>query len=245
MHGEKTRLGKWGRKGVEALLRASSTMTDLPARIDFISAAFLGVPYAAGTLGGPPGAPGGAVEVKEALVIDLSRVDCFTYLDYVEAMRLSRSYDEFRRTLAAVRYRKGEVAYATRRHFFTDWAASSRVADVTTAVGGAQTKSAVKVLNLKEDGGSFVPGLPHTARTVAYVPSAAFDGLAADRLRTGDYVGIYAEDDGLDVKHTGIAVAKGTGIIFRHASQIAAKVIDEDLMSYLAGKPGIVVLRPR
>ncbi len=227
---------------MEALLRAASAITDLPARIDFISAAFLGVPYAASTLAGPPG---GAAGAEEALVIDVSGVDCFTYLDYVEAMRLSRSYDEFRRNLAEVRYEKGEVAYAARRHFFTDWAASSRVEDVTALVGGARTKSAVKVLNRKEDGGSFVPGLRQTARTVAYVPSAVFHASAAGRLRTGDYVGIYAEDNGLDVTHTGIAVAKGTGVIFRHASQIAARVIDEDLASYLSGKPGIVVLRPR
>lgn len=223
---------------MEALLGAASAITDLPARIDFISAAFLGVPYAAETLGGAPDAP-------EALVIDLSRVDCFTYLEYVEAMRISRSYDEFRRSVAAVRYKRSQVAYAARRHFFTDWAASSRVTDVTALVGGTRTKSAVKVLNRKDGGGSIVPGLPQRRRRVAYVPSAVFDGPPAGRLRTGDYVGIYAEDNGLDVTHTGIALVKGTGVIFRHASQTAGRVIDEDLTSYLAGKPGVIVLRPR
>lgn len=238
MDGEIVRLGKWGREGVEALLHDASAIADAAARIDFISAAFAGVPYSAGTLPGPQDGP-------EHLVIDLSQVDCFTYIDYVEAMRLSASYDAFAANLARVRYKRGKIAYAARRHFFTDWASTSHVTDVTAAIGGKHARTELKVLNRKADGSLFVPGIPEKRRRVAYIPSPAAGLEAAAGLRTGDYIGIYAEDPGLDVTHTGIAVIKGGKPIFRHASQVEGKVIDVHFISYLAAKPGIIVLRPR
>ena len=160
-------------------------------------------------------------------------------------MRLSRSFDEFRVNLAAVRYKNGEVAYRARNHFFTDWSESSRVIDVTAEIGGAQTKRAVKTLNRKKGGGLYVPGIEERRREVAYIPSAEFGPDSAGRLSTGDYIGIYAEDDGLDVTHTGIVVLKRAEILFRHASQVEGRVIDCDLSAYMASRPGMVILRPR
>lgn len=47
-----------------------------------ISALFLHVPYGANTLVG-------SASVPEQLVVELTRVDCFTYADYVEALKRS------------------------------------------------------------------------------------------------------------------------------------------------------------
>jgi len=64
-------------------------------------------------------------------------------------------------------------------------------------------------------------------------------------LHSGDYIGIYSPLGGLDVSHTGIIV-KGEGRTFiRHASSRSetGRVVDEDLLQYLQGKPGLIVYR--
>jgi len=71
------------------------------------------------------------------------------------------------------------------------------------------------------------------------------DKTIGQLFQTGDYIGIYSDLPGLDVSHVGIVVKDGPNINFRHASSAARKVIDEDFSEYIAGKPGIVVLRPR
>ncbi len=231
-------LGRWSTGELEAMLAAASAMDGLPERIDFISSRFLGVPYGESTLIGSPGVP-------EVLVIDLRAVDCFTYLDYVESMRLSRTFSEFPRHLRRVRYRSGTVAYEARRHFFTDWTASARVRDVTGAIGRANATTVAKTLNRTDGGGSILPGIPPVGRKIVFIPTDRLDGHALDGMRTGDYIGVYAPAEGLDVSHVGICIRRENRILLRHASSIAHKVIDQDFDPYMEGKPGIVVLRPQ
>jgi hypothetical protein len=236
--GEETRLGPWSTGELEQMLAAASVMPGLPARIDFISGSFLGVPYGESTLIGSP-------EVPEVFVINLQAVDCFTYLDYVESMRVSRTFSEFRRHLRRLRYKSGTVAYGARRHFFTDWATSTRVHDVTGVIGRENAAAAAKTLNRKGGGGSILPGIPPVERKIVFIPTERLDRPALDGLRTGDYIGIYAPAEGLDVSHVGICIRRENRILLRHASSIAQKVIDQDFTPYIEGKPGIVVLRPR
>ena len=219
------------------MLRAASAISDLPARIAFISGQFLDVPYGESTLIGSP-------EVPEVLVINLEAVDCFTYLDYVESMRFSRSLDEFKLHLRTVRYWSGVVAYERRRHFFTDWAGSARVVDVTRRIGLKKTRTLTKHLNRRAEGSSFLPEIPPVERRIAFVPAGALDEAAQGRLQTGDYLGIYTEAEGLDVSHVGIVVRREGRITLRHASSLARKVVEQDFDLALEGRPGIVVLRP-
>ncbi|MGE5694910.1 MAG: N-acetylmuramoyl-L-alanine amidase-like domain-containing protein, partial [Candidatus Sericytochromatia bacterium] len=87
---------------------------------------------------------------------------------------------------------------------------------------------------------------PVVARTVSYIPSRHVDTSVLGRLRTGDYIGAYAQDGGLDVTHIGIFVDTPEGPILRNASSLPAtnKVVDTPLLDYLRTVPGIVVLRP-
>ena len=219
------------------MLRAASAISDLPARIDFISGQFLGVPYGESTLVGSPDEP-------EVLVIDLRAVDCFTYVDYVESMRLSRSLDELKHHLRMVRYRSGAVAYKKRHHFFTDWAGSGRVEDVTRRIGLEKTRTLTKHLNRRADGSYFLPEIPPVERRIGFVPAEALDRAAQGRLQTGDYLGMYAQAEGLDVSHVGIVIRREGRIMLRHASSLERRVVEQDLDLALEGKPGIVVLRP-
>ena len=79
------------------------------------------------------------MQTPEVLTINLAGVDCFTLLDYVEAMRLSASFDDFKKNLKKIRYQSGIVDYQHRNHFFTDWIEfnSDLVADVTKQIGPA------------------------------------------------------------------------------------------------------------
>src|SRR5690606_305487 len=70
----------------------------------------------------------GSATEPERLVIDLRRVDCFTYLDYVAALSRASDRESFARALVETRYAGGQVDFAHRKHFFTDWAHVDRIA---------------------------------------------------------------------------------------------------------------------
>ena len=212
------------------------------ARIVALSAAFLGTPYEENTLIGGPAQ-------TEQLVTDLARFDCFTFLDTIEAMRRSTHDAEFATQLRLVRYRDGRVEYLHRRHFFSDWVADRDmpVTDVSREIGKGRTVQSIKQLNLRKDGSLWLPGIATVERKIDYIPTGHIDEQVLAALRSGDYLGVYSDTDGLDVSHTGIVVKEGGRILLRHASSRAGvrQVVDEELRPYLAGKPGIVVYRIR
>nr|WP_231987611.1 DUF1460 domain-containing protein [Mycobacterium sp. 852002-51152_SCH6134967] len=211
-----------------------------PELAEVISREFLGTPYGAHTLVGSMSEP-------EQLVVELSKVDCFTYADYVEALKRAGNRDEFIAALVDVRYKDGVVGFANRKHFFTDWAAATPAiaTDITTSLS-TNAIPVQKNLNQKDSGGVYLPGLPVVPRTVSYVPSAQFDSGVVSGLRTGDYIGAYSEDGGLDVTHVGIFVDTPDGPVLRNASSLPGdnKVVDTPLFDYVRTVPGVVVLRP-
>jgi len=226
---------------IRRLLAGTAGLEETPgARIARLSEAFLGTPYAAGVLDEAPEGP-------ERLVVDLERLDCMTLLDYVEALRLCRSPLEFPARLAQVRYRRGRIAFETRNHFFLDWIENRRtdVDDLTERLAGAAVRRARKRLNRKPDGRAWVPGIPERDLEFPYLPSSAFTSALTDRLRSGDYIGIYTEEPGLDVSHVGIFIRAGGAPLLRHASSVHRKVLDEPFPRYIAGTPGLLVFRPR
>nr|CRL71522.1 transglycosylase [Mycolicibacterium malmesburyense] len=204
-----------------------------------ISREFLGTLYGADTLIGSASEP-------ERLVVELTKVDCFTLADYVEALKRAGNRDEFVTALREVRYRDGVVNFQNRKHFFTDWAAEPAVANDVTADLSPNAVAVQKNLNEKDSGGVYLPGLPVVPRTVSYIPSEQFDDGVVSGLRTGDYIGAYAEDGGLDVTHVGIFVDTPSGPVLRNASSLPGdnKVVDTPLFDYLRTVPGAVVLRP-
>ncbi len=235
-------LGQWSEAQLDRLIGEGAKITDPGTRIDLLSRFFLGLQYGESTLIGD-------AETTEVFVINLAHVDCFTFLDYVEAMRLSGSYTSFRRNLRKVRYRSGRVAYKNRKHFFTDWRAHNKgfVEDVSGEVGGQATQTLEKVLNVKEDGTCYLPGIVPLSRRIDYIPASAIDEKVMGRLSTGDYVGIYSELPGLDVSHVGIISKDGNAVYLRHASSSPAnrKVVDQDFFAYMGERPGFLVLRPQ
>ncbi len=235
-----TYLCKWTIALLDDMLHKAAAISDAGERIACISGQFLNTPYRESTLIG-------GIYTPEVLVINLEGMDCMTFIEYIEAMRLSGSFDEFTENLKKVRYRDGEVTYEGRRHFFTDWAAyrPQTVKDITTLAGGMKSVKVKKRLNLNPDGTYLLNGIPPVDRWIAFIPADAAGNNILGQLQTGDYVGIYSDRDGLDVCHTGIIIKGGDKVIIRHASsrKAAGQVTDEDLKDYLSGKPGLIVLR--
>ena len=239
---EQILLGKWTTDKLEQMLEEASKIRGSAARIDFISKHFLNTDYKESTLVGD-------INTPEVFVINLEGVDCFTFIDYVEAMRLSHSFPAFKENLKRIRYRSGVVAFKNRNHFFTDWEKSNSgfVSDITGRAGAKKTKNITKTLNKKQDGTRFLPGIPFKKRPLKYIPSDAIDKSVINNLQTGDYIGIYSEKQGLDVSHVGIIIKDKVSIFLRHASSAKKyrKVIDHDFKEYISGKPGLIVLRPK
>ena len=231
-------LGTWTVEEIETLMEQAGQKDKTGAKIDFLSESFLETPYAENTLGG-------SKNHKEALTVNFSGVDCFTYLDYVEALRLSVNFEEFKKKLTLVRYKDGQVEWEKRKHFFSDWVSVNHrnAYDVTRQIGGKTAITLTKRLNRKTDDSLWLPGLPVVTREISYIPSEKINSETLKTVETGDYLGIYSDKDGLDVTHTGIAVRKDDGVYLRHASSIHKKVVDEKLTSYISKKPGLLIYR--
>ena len=234
-------LGNFTQQSIDQIIDSSNELTSEDTKIEKISGNFLNVPYLGHTLIG-------SNTKQEILTINLSGMDCFTYIDYVEAIRNSSDFGSFKNQVKNIRYKDGIVEYSTRNHFFSDWPQnnSSNVKDITKNFGSKNTITVKKYLNLKEDGSNYLDGIPVVERDITYIPTEKLSPDILEKLNTGDYIGIYSNLDGLDVSHTGIIVKKDDKAYIRHASskKVNNKVLDEDLVVYLKNKPGIVVYRP-
>ncbi len=239
---ETINLGKWSEGDLERIMAAASHIKSTGERIAFISAHFLNTPYLESTLAG-------GFDEEEVYAINFAGVDCFTFIDYVEAMRISVSFKEFTENLKSVRYQGGKVEYVKRNHFFTDWAEfnGSNVQDATTLIGGKNAKRITKTLNINNVGEFILKGVTPKEREISYIPVCNIDFSIISSMNNGDYFGIYSELPGLDVSHVGIIIKKDNGeTLLRHASSVERyrKVVDQPLMDYLHGKTGLIILRP-
>lgn len=205
-----------------------------------VSDALLGTPYKANTLVGSTTTP-------EQLVVDLRGLDCFTFIDNVEALRRADNYPDYVRELVKIRYASGKLDFNHRHHFFTDWVQGkgTRIRDVTGELGSVSRLS-VKHLNTKSDGTSFIQGLPSVSRMITYLPNTAITDETMNRLQEGDYIGAYSQTPGLDVSHVGVFLRTPQGPVLRNASSRHSnmKVVDYPFNEFLQQAPGIVVLRP-
>jgi hypothetical protein len=237
---ETIKLGKWNQGNLQELIKEKPS--SIEGQIEFLSAKFLSTPYEASTLTGDTNTP-------EIFTVNLEGMDCFTYIDYVEALRLSTTLEDFNSNLKDIRYQSGNISFENRNHFFSDWPTqnSKNVGDVTYQIGGSKTIEVEKNLNLKSDGSKFLPGIPVVNRKIYYIPTSEIDDDLLNKLHTGDYVGIYTDIEGLDVTHTGIIIKKDDGVYLRHASSKKKnqKVVDEDFKKYVQNTPGMVIFRPK
>jgi D-alanyl-D-alanine carboxypeptidase/D-alanyl-D-alanine-endopeptidase (penicillin-binding protein 4) len=99
------------------LQHLASTQADYGHRITAIGRSFLDCPYQDGPLGeGPQG------EFDKDPLMDLSKMDCVTYVEQTLALAVSTSYQNAHSQLQTIRYDHGHVSFETRNHFMvSDW----------------------------------------------------------------------------------------------------------------------------
>lgn len=238
-YAEVIKLGFWNEATIGQIISSAQQIEKPGDAIVALSGHFKGSPYAENTLSAGPDEP-------EELVLNLAEFDCFTFLDIVESLRRSSGYEDFAVSLRNVRYFDDTVSYQKRRHFFSDWLVGDHlIEDVTRVIAKERVVSVNKRLNLKDDGSLWLTGVDIVSRQLDYLSTSSLDEEVLSLLHSGDYIGIYSPLGGLDVSHAGIIVKDKGRVLIRHASSRSktGKVIDEDLLQYLQGKPGLIVYR--
>lgn len=221
---------------------------------------FLGTPYVAKTL---------EIGETESLVINLQGLDCTTYVENVLAFGhmlrgKNKDFDSFANTLENIRYKDGKLdGYASRLHYFSEWIANNEkkglVKDVTSAIGGDETKKQINFMSSHRD---LYPFLENTDNFEKIKQSEkelnskvicvlAQEQVAASEhlLQSGDIIALTTSIKGLDITHTGIAIRQKDGRIhLLHASSAGEVTISEeplaDYLKKVKKNTGIMVARP-
>ncbi len=229
-------LGNWDKEGLSEFLLNNSKYSN-SVKVKNITDKFLNTPYKANTMVG-------SVSQKEELVIDLGHLDCFTFIDYVEAMKRSISFNQFKTNLTKLRYQSGKVDYTTRNHFLSDWIINNNFKNITPLLS-SKAKQVTKTLNLSNKNTPYLKGIKTKKMKIDYIDSKDLNKEIINKLRSGDYIGIYTHKKGLDVTHVGILIHKDGKVFFRHASSKKEflKVMDIPFESYIKNTSGFIVLR--
>ncbi|MDR1864082.1 MAG: DUF1460 domain-containing protein [Bacteroidales bacterium] len=238
-------------------MRYAASVGDDVARL---AAFFTDTPYAGGTLEG---------DSTERLRVNLREMDCFTFVENVVALCLTRrdahpSFARFCEILQGLRYRHGAPdGYLSRLHYTSEWLCANRERGVLwlpQPASGEPFRPEVSFMSAHCDRYPALkanPALCAAARemeqsvnryALEYVPR---ENVGAEReIRHGDLIAITTRIAGLDVSHVGFAVRRGETIHLLHASSEEKKVVTsgESLHDYLAARrnhSGIIVARIR
>ena len=111
----------------------------------------------------------------------MTSLDCFTFIDTIEALKSSTNKKQFKNELIHTRYKKGDISYQNRNHFFSDWIESNAMNDITCTLGACE--KTIKYLNQNE---KYLKEIPTVKREISYIKSTKID---TSLLKNGDYVG--------------------------------------------------------
>ncbi|MCC6145100.1 MAG: DUF1460 domain-containing protein [Candidatus Hydrogenedentes bacterium] len=192
-------------------------------------------PYQDGPLGeGPDG------KHDRDPLIDLSHVDCVTYVEQSIALAACPSYDQAFQKLQEIRYKEGKIDFETRNHFMiADWIPNNGWVKDATGTLGVDLVSLTRTISKRD----FFPlvkapelgqDTPDQTYTVQYVPANQVAAALPKMPSPALVLLIGAKPDWLFVVHCGFFVreADGTGKLY-HASSKAGKVVAQDLEAYL------------
>jgi hypothetical protein len=164
-------------------------------------------------------------------------VDCVTFCEQVLALAISRNYDEAFRNLQRIRYRDGIISFAARNHFvMADWLPRNQwlLKDITGDAGGGMCQVMTKTIDRKHfaaergcaDGGSW----PEPQRmSIRYIPTPHLPTTVL-QLKGSELLVLITRREGIFASHLGFIIKAGDGsMLFRHASSIDKKVVDEPI----------------
>jgi hypothetical protein len=217
---------------IACCLQRIATVDELIIRLEQISAEFIGRPYVINPLGGGTGLP-------EQLNVNLDGFDCVTYMESVLALALARTVDDFADILRRIRYHNGEVSWASRNHYTSDWwqrnEATGFLRNLTRGNVSVEKRRRLNVVN----------GLPAKDIRFRVFPKRK---LAQIRhlITTGDFICFASTKRNLDVFHTGVLIRRDETILLRHATRSQGAVVEQPLGDFLQANrmTGIILLRP-
>ena len=229
--------------------------------IEDIGKSFLGTEYVAHTL---------EKDGDEQLVINLSGLDCTTFLESTLAFarcvkKNKTTFGDYEKELTFIRYRDGKIdKYPSRLHYFSDWIFNNQqkgiIKDITKQIGGQKIKFNVNFMSENpqyykqlEKYPAFIPIIKKQEKQINkreyyYIPENKIESVEKN-IKTGDLIALTTSDKGLDIGHVGFAVKMDDGRIhFLHAPLAGSKVqITEvplsDYVKKIKKHTGIIVLR--
>ena len=230
-----------------------------------IGKSFLGTDYAGHTL---------EEEGPEKLVVNLRALDCVTF--YENCVTLARcikmkktTFADYMAQLQFLRYRDGKIdGYPSRLHYTTDYWYNAEKKNIlkvmTKEIFGEKNVTEIqrpinfmtshrdKYKHLADNDGNFTKIKAQedaiNMRKDYFLPKGNLH-MFADKVQTGDLIGITTNIKGMDIAHTGVAVRMDDGALhFMHAPNVGYKVqiTEVPMHDYLAknGKQtGIIVAR--
>jgi hypothetical protein len=205
---------------------------------------------------------------EEVLVVNLKTFDCVTFAESMISLAQTRkeekpNYEIFKKHLAGIRYRKSEIDYAARFHYFSDWLYENEkrgvVKIITKDLGGVPLDKTVFYMSYKKDtlyGNMADPTTFSNMKKVEdaiskrdkwYIPKAQVADIEDD-LKEGDIIGITNRLEGMDMAHVGIIVKINGQTRMMHASSKYNKVVitEGSISEYLMKnrmQTGIMVAR--
>lgn len=227
-----------------------------------IGKSFLGLGYEAHTL---------EKGVDEKLVVHLTGLDCYTFLEaslvFARCIKLGdTTFACFQKELENIRYRNGKLdEYPSRLHYFSDWIFEMNnrgiAKDITKEIGGIPYQNNVNFMSTHPDlymqlkgNLGFIEEIEKiekeiSARDYFNIPEDQVR-LIEDNIESGDILGITTNIKGLDISHTGIAIRMDDGRIhLLHAPNVGKQIeiSEKPLAEYIQSikqQTGIMVVRP-
>lgn len=207
------------------------------ARLKQVVLDSVGTPYFDGPLGEGPGAPHDGDPL-----IDLSRVDCVTFVEQSAALASASSLSDATQFLQKLRYAGGKVDFLYRNHFMlVDWVPNNPWCHETTEKLGIETKNLTRTISKagffrRVKAPELGQDIPDRDVTVSYIPidQAA---LVSKAVKVPSLVVFIGHVDWLFALHCGIFLpdGQGSGSLY-HASSAAGKVAAMDLGTYAASQ---------
>ena len=226
-----------------------------------IGESFIGTDYAANTL---------EKGEKENLVINLTGLDCTTFIENTLALarcikQNKTTFKDYQDELKRIRYRDGIInGYPSRLNYFSDWIYNNEqkgiIKDATKEIGGKVIKFNVDYMSkhsnsykrLKENP-KLIPIITGQEKEIAkreyyFIPKDHLDSVES-KIQDGDIIAMTSNVKGLDINHVGIAIrTNDRRVHLLNAPNVGYKVqISKLLLSDYLKKnkkdTGIIVLR--
>ncbi len=224
-------------------------------KIQIISDIAKGTPYFLGPLGEGEKSP-----YDTHPLIDLTRVDCVTFVEQTLALSMSNDYETAFNNLQKIRYKNSDIKIEKRNHYFmADWVVNNKwfVNDVTKEIAPEFINPLTKTISHKTFfANSVYKGIKaqedDRTITINYIPKEKLH-LITDNLQSGDIVAFVTNLPSIFVSHTGFILKDKSGnIFFRNATSINQKqVVDlpySELVEFLKNSKknlGLAFIRPR